>query len=307
MNRMTLLAATTMFAVSTIAPAQEPPPSSRDRARDAYRVFTWNDNRGRIGVIVSTEADASTDRLGARIEGVTPGGPAERAGMKAGDIITKFNTTALGGAKAEEADESGPGMKLLELARALEPGDSVRLEYRRGNDTKTATIVAADIGWRGLARMPGGVWAGPLVPDIEVAPKLRYAPEADDAMRRIEVELAGLASPWGGVELVTLDRDLGEYFGVSDGLLVVKVRSDSAMPLKSGDVILAIDGRKPTSPSHALRILRSYEAGERVSLEIQRKQRKETVTWTVPERERVRVRTPRAAPRAPRPERSEEG
>jgi len=304
MNRMTLLVATTMLAVSTIAPAQEPPPSSRDRAREAYRVFTWNDNRGRIGVIVSTEADPSTDRLGARIEGVTPGGPAERAGMKAGDIIIKFNATALGGAKAEEADESGPGMKLLELARALEPGDTVRLEYRRGNDTKTATIVAADMGWRGLARMPGGVWA---VPDVEVAPKLRFTPEPDDAMRRIELTLGGLTSLWGGVELVTLDRDLGEYFGVSEGLLVVKVRSDSAMPLKSGDVILAIDGRKATSPSHALRILRSYEAGESVKLEIQRKQRKQTVTWTVPERERVRVRTPRAAPRAPRPERSEEG
>lgn len=306
MNRILLLAGMAMLAGSTVVPAQEPAPSRRDRAREAYRVFTWNDNRGRLGVIVSTEADASTDRLGARIEGVTPGGPADRAGMKAGDIITKFNGTALAGAKAEESDESGPGMKLLELARALEPGDTVRLEYRRGNDTKTVTVVAADLGWRGFARSPGGVWAAPALPEIEVGPELRYVPEADDARRRLEVAIAGLRSPWSGVEFVTLDRDLGEYFGVSEGLLVVKVRADSAMPLQSGDVILAIDGRKPTTPSHALRILRSYEAGESVRLEIQRKQRKQTVTWTVPERERVRVRAPRA-PRPPRPDRSEQG
>lgn len=303
MNRKWLLAGLALLMGAPLGAVAQEPQRERDREReDVFRVFSWNDNRGRIGVIVSVEADASTDRLGARIEGVTPGGPADRGGLKAGDIITKLNGTTLGGFRAEQSGESGPGRKLLELARALEPGDTVRIEYRRGNDSKTATIVAEDLGWSGLMRMRPGEPFGPMA-------ELRVAPQLEDAQRSIEVALSGIGSPWAGVEFVTLDPDLGEYFGVSEGLLVLKVRSDSGMPLKAGDVILAFDGRKPTSPSHALRILRSYEPGETVSLEIQRKQRRQTVSWVVPESSVTRSRVPRPprAPRAPRPERSEQG
>jgi S1-C subfamily serine protease len=292
MNGKWLIAGLSLLVAFPAALAAQEPPRERDRVR----VYTWNENRGRIGVIVNTEADGSTDRLGARIEAVTPGAPADRAGIKAGDIITKFNDTALGGARAENADESGPGMKLLELARALEPGDTVRIEFRRGNDTKSATLVAEDLGWGGVVR------GGPVF----ALPDIREIPEMEDARRSVELAFGPWGSPWSGVEFVTLGPELGEYFGVREGLLVVKVRADSAMPLKPGDVILSIDGRKPSSASHALRILRSYEASETVRLEIQRKQRRETVTWTVPERELRRRVTPRA-PRAPRPERSDQG
>ena len=302
MNRHGMIAALALLvAAPAVLMAQEAAPRARER--DRVRVFTWNDNRGRIGVVVSTEADAANDRLGARIEGVTPAGPAERAGIKAGDVITKFNGTALGGAPAEASDESGPGMKLLELARALEPGDTVRVEYRRGSETKTATLVAEDLGPAGFSmRMAPRVQVGPM-PDMRM-----FVPDMmDDIRGDIELTMPGMRFPWSGVEFVSVDRDLGEYFGVTEGLLVVKVRPDSGMPLKAGDVILGIDGRKPTSPSHALRILRSYEAGESVKLDVQRKQRRQAVTWTVPAREQLRMRTPRPA-RPPRPpqERSEE-
>ena len=300
MNRHGMVAALALLVVApAVLVAQEEAPRARER--DRYRVYTWNDNRGRIGVVVSTDANATTDRLGARIEGVTPAGPADRAGIKAGDVITKFNGTALGGAPADAGDESGPGMKLLELARALEPGDTVRVEYRRGSDAKTATLVAEDLGGPRFEMRTPGPMIAPM-PDMQL-----FIPEMEDARREFEMTVTGMHSPWSGIEFVSVDRELGEYFGVTEGLLVVKVRSDSGMPLKAGDVILGIDGRKPTSPSHALRILRSYETGETVKLDIQRKQRKQTVTWTVPEREQVRWRTPRPA-RPPRPpqERSEE-
>jgi hypothetical protein len=303
------MAGVAALLLAPVASAQEPTrPRQRDRDDEPARVFTWNDNRGRIGVVVDTRPDASTDRLGARIEAVTPGAPADRAGLKAGDIITKFNGTSLGGVRGEEEDQSGPGMKLLELARALEPGDTVRLEYRRGNDTKTATVVAQDLGWSGFARIPMPGLQGRIeIPDV------RVFTEPGELMGRGALEavtIAGLGSPWGNLEMVTLDPDLGEYFGVREGILVVKAKGDTTLPLKSGDVILAIDGRAPTSVSHALRILRSYEAGEQVKIDVQRKQRRQTITWTVPEsRMRTRVApTPRrqsSPAREPRPERSE--
>jgi hypothetical protein len=94
-----------------------------------------------------------------------------------------------------------------------------------------------------------------------------------------------MGSPWGDLELVNLNQDLGDYFGTKEGVLVVKAPSDSSLPLRGGDVILSVGGRKPTSPSHAMRILRSYEPGETVSIDIVRKQKRTTLTWKVEERE----------------------
>src|SRR3989449_8550888 len=55
--------------------------------------------------------------------------------LKVGDIITKFNGTSLAAVKAEDEDESGPGRKLVELARKLEPDEdrkSTRLNSSHG-------------------------------------------------------------------------------------------------------------------------------------------------------------------------------
>jgi len=218
---------------------------------------------------VKTQPDSQADKLGAKIEGVTPGGPAAKAGLKVGDIITKFNGTALAGLKAEDEDESGPGTNLVQLARKLEPGDTVQIEYRRGSDTKKATLVAEDLGWMPNVRVMPGM---PSMPDM---------PDMPD-MRHFEFSFG---MPWGDLELVSLNPDLGEYFGTKEGVLVVKAPADSSLPLKGGDVITSIGGRKPANPSHAMRILRSYEKGETVSIEILRKQKRLTVAWKVPSRE----------------------
>ena len=217
-------------------------------------------------VVVRPDASQESDNVGAKIEGITPGSPAEKAGLKVGDIITKFNSTALGGLKAEDDEESGPGQKLIALARKLEPGDTVRLEYRRGSDTKQATLVAEDLGGGFRMEMPG---PGPMV--MPVMPEMGFE--------------MSFGAPWGDLELVSLNPDLGEYFGSKEGVLVVKAPADSSLSLKGGDVILSIGGRKPSSPSHAMRILRSYDKGETVSIDIMRKQKRTTVSWKVPSRE----------------------
>jgi membrane-associated protease RseP (regulator of RpoE activity) len=258
---------------------QEPAPRPRAAPRPdrEARVFSYATNRGRIGVVVNTGADAGSDKYGARIEAVSPGGPAEKAGLKAGDIITKFNGTSLGGLIPVDQEDSGPGLKLVDLARDLDPGDTVKVEYRRGTDNKTATLVARDLG--------GYAWSGSPRTSIEVRPKIEMGDIAP---------LAGLAEgrgfsfcfgdAWCSLELVRLNADLGEYFGTKEGILVVKAPADSTLPLKSGDVILSIGGRQPGSPAHAMRILRSYETGETVSIDIMRHQRRTTVSWKVPDR-----------------------
>jgi len=280
MNRKWLL---TALAVASVLPAalaaqETPAPRARRSPRPESRAysFSFSDNRGRIGVLVNSGANAETDRYGAKIDAVTPGGPAEKAGIKAGDIITKFNGTSLAGVAAEDADDSGPGMRLIELAHQLEPGDTVRVEYRRGSDTKSATLVAEDLG--------GYAWTG-VMPRMAI-PSPRFDMEEFGPMALLgdgnRVDFC-FGDSWCELDLVTLNADLGAYFGTREGLLVVKAPADSALPLKSGDVILSIGGRKPTSPAHAMRILRSYDTGEAVSIEIMRHERRQTLSWTVPE------------------------
>ena len=92
-------------------------------------------------------------------------------------------------------------------------------------------------------------------------------------------------SPLGRLELAPLNPDLGQYFGTDDGVLVISAPKDSALGLKGGDVVLAVDGRKPTGPSHLLRILRSYESGETFKLDILRNRKRETVTSRIGEAE----------------------
>src|SRR2546426_9651869 len=96
--------------------AQGTPRPPRPPREPRARAFMLSDHRGRIGVVVRTDASPETDKVGAKIEGVTPGGPADKAGLKVGDVITKFNVTSLAAVKAEDEDESGPGRKLVELA-----------------------------------------------------------------------------------------------------------------------------------------------------------------------------------------------
>src|SRR5438045_47745 len=254
--------------------AQEPPATPRAPRAPRARTFSFSfsDNHGRLGVIVRPDASAESDKIGAKIEGVTPGSPAEKAGLKVGDIITKFAGTSLGGIKAADEDESGPGRKLVALARKLEPGDTVRIEYRRGSDTKQATLVAEDLDGGMRMDMPG-----PMVP----MPMPR--------MPGMDFEWS-LGEPWGDLELVSLNADLGEYFGTKEGILVVKAPADSTLSLKGGDVILSIGGRKPTSQSHAMRILRSYEPGESVAIDILRKQKRMSLAWKVPEAGEHRMR-----------------
>ena len=309
MNRNWIVAAVAALTLSSVAAAQEPAPRARTQTRPRVRTrvetgpfggYVFAGSRGRIGVVVKTNADATNDKIGARIEAVTPGGPADDAGLKAGDIITRFNGTALGGAASEDDEESGPGMKLIELARALDPGDTVQVEYRRGTANNKASIVAEELGMNGNIRlempgMPGMPEMGDM-PEMAL-PKMWGGPGTGPGAFAWTIG----DNAWEGIELVSLNPDLGEYFGTKEGVLVVRASEDSTLPLKGGDVILTIGGRKPTSPMHAMRILRSYDEGETVAIEVLRKQKRTPLSWKVPEVEnRFRMLTPGA--RRPREE-----
>jgi S1-C subfamily serine protease len=92
--------------------------------------------------------------------------------------------------------------------------------------------------------------------------------------------------PLADLELAPLNPDLGQYFGTSEGVLVINVPSESSLGLKGGDVILSVDGRKATGPNGLLRILRSYDEGDSFKLDIMRNKTRTTVTGKLEARNR---------------------
>ena len=273
-------------------------------------VYSFSGNHARIGVVVATSADADSDKIGARITAVTPGGPAAKAGIQAGDVITRFNGVNLANVRSEDSDESGPGNKLRELAQALDPGDTVQVEYRHGSESKKSTIVAEDVTYSYNGTL-GDRGFSLTMPKMEMPPFTFSTPTPMFGEGWGSGDGMGMSfcfgDAWCNLELVSLNSDLGDYFGTHDGVLVVKASEDSTLPLKSGDVILAIGDRKPSSPAQAMRILRSYDTGETVNIEIMRHQKRQTISWKVPNpqergrmlRSRDRVRNEEGAFRVP--------
>ena len=75
------------------------------------------------------------DPKGARITGVAPGLPAEAAGLKVGDVISKFEGKAVKGFGG-----------LFELVQQKKPGDKVAVEIIRDGKTLKKSIVLASRG-----------------------------------------------------------------------------------------------------------------------------------------------------------------
>jgi hypothetical protein len=266
------------------------PPGAAAAQDNDVMVYTTVGDRPRIGVVVEMNAGAANNKLGATVQSVTPGGPAAKAGLEAGDIITRFNGTSLAGAASDDAGQSGPGQKLVKLAQALSPGDSVKVDYRRGTTSKSTTIVAADLGgaaWsmRTDAGAPMTFDLQPMIRDRQMA-RLDMERSMEDMGRQFHFEFdrGGL-----GLDLAEMNAGLGEYFGTAKGVLVLDNPSDSTMPLKAGDVILGIDGREPAGVGQAERILASYDSGDVAKFEIMRMKKKVTLSWTVPASHRMKM------------------
>jgi S1-C subfamily serine protease len=211
-----------------------------------------------VGVPAVLGLNIEDTDLGVLVSGVTPNGPAATAGVAVGDTIVAIDDVELA-RSANGADRSSPSSRLLAQAGTVVPGDEVKLRILRDGNYRDVVMTASanrlrlpvsmrgDNGWSTASWMP-----------------FRYF------------------GAWSDIELVSLTPALGEYFGASEGLLVVRAGRAAELGFRDGDVIIDLAGREPQSPEHALRILASFEPGESLQAAIMRQRRREALAIRVP-------------------------
>ncbi len=224
-----------------------------------------NAERAMLGINIGSGHDGEGPVEGVTILGVSPGGPADRAGLRAGDTLVSIGDQSLTADSTRQANR-----QLVNYMDGVQPKDRVKLTYLRDGRSRKATLEAERMDPNLMPAFPFGESLQRLGEDFE------------DRVLRPMVRPWRYAGIFRGMELVELSPDLGRYFGTSTGILVIRAPQSDELGLRDGDVIRQIGGREPRDPAHAMRILRSYEPGEKLSLNIMRDQQAMTLSSDLP-------------------------
>ena len=296
--------------------------SQVERVREVERQVNLGD-RAVIGVILGKE----TDR-GVQIIGISPDGPAERAGLQQGDTLVSIRGVELAGG-------DGGREAVFEVMSEANDGEELAVVVERDGESWEYVVTAETReprGWQSVIRIPevevvediSGtepvIVERIVVPDIDEAAlaervaelSARVSAEVSDRMDGAELrivttdgeniqhfEFEGFSDLGGhamreaniwfglphahGLELATINEDLGEYFKTDRGVLIISAKEDNAYQLKSGDVILGIGSAAVNSPSDLMRALRDAQPGEEIELKIKRNRRDDNLKVVMPE------------------------
>ena len=202
-----------------------------------HQLSTWSVG----GAIIGVQLDPASDK-GARVTSVSPGGPAAEAGLRAGDLIVNVSGQEVRGKDAPQ--------RIMKIIHEAKPDTKLVVRVLRDDSARVFSVTPR--------QGPDDVFFSGRYPGVPAPP----APP-----------LFMVDGPLSNMELATLTPGLGKYFGTDKGVLVIRAPHDGQLKLEEGDVILSIDGREPTSGSHATRILGSYQPGEKITLRIVRERK----------------------------------
>ena len=237
----------------------------RDNPRAQYFAYMTDPHRAVLGVIISDDMENGEDR-GVRLLAVTPGSGADKAGLKAGDLVLAMNGTPLA-----RDGKAGPQTRMREVLKSLKAGDTVKVDYERDGKRATTSLVT-QAPEPELAMGPPPSMLEDMLHDPDF---MKFGPPM---MPMFYFRGAAIR----GLELAKLDADLGSYFKTSDGVLVVKAPKNGALSLKSGDVIQKIDGEAVAEPVTVLDMLRSRGDERTVKLDVVRQGKKLQLEGKVP-------------------------
>jgi hypothetical protein len=242
-----------------------------------------------LGIVMAPNAAAN----GVRVAAVTPDSPAMKAGIRSGDVLL-----AVDGRLIAASGDAGL-QRARELLKDLRQDQVVKLRYARQGKVDEAAVRADAIrrvmaynrdGLAPRARPDGDGHPGfrheefeqLLPPGIEMDIE-RIGPARDCGKGRTDCGLPTLyeAFRWQGLNLASIDAELGRYFGTERGVLVLS-RGEDLDGLRSGDVIRRIGGVAVESPRDVMRALREKEAGSQLRFEVLRERKLLPLAVTVP-------------------------
>jgi putative serine protease PepD len=85
-----------------------------------------------MGIAIDTRYNGVGALISSEANGITPNGPAEKAGLKAGDLIIEIN-----GKEIQSSDE------LIVAIRSQNVGDQVKIKFKRNAITREVTVTLA--------------------------------------------------------------------------------------------------------------------------------------------------------------------
>jgi C-terminal processing protease CtpA/Prc len=238
------------------------------------------------------------------VESVDPGSPAERVGLRSGDVLIEI------------ADQPLLGRDIV-FAEILRPGEQVNVKLRRGREVlvlkpRVAAVPTSlsrtpcslvDVGTAFLiAPVPGESFDVQVNVDTDVPEsrsvvtgRIRARPDTSAMSIRIPESPGGLVAPmarWytrgpnpvAGLQIFPIDRDLSKMVGTERGLFVLQALEGTpgrTSGLRGGDVILSANGTELRSPAMLRAVIDQAREKRSVNLVILRsgKQEKITLTW----------------------------
>jgi PDZ domain-containing secreted protein len=272
------------------------------RSREATEASVFGSLlRAQQGSVIGVSIDPQpreTDRWGAYVRGVTPNYPAERAGIRAGDIITKVDGQSIASGRTEREateEESLVWLRLSEIVRKLEPGKAVDLEYRRDDrNERTRITPIEDNRWFAstVAPTPGGSFTF-TAPDNGIAWRATPLPRGEFPLSgRGTIAVApslttsgsffGVGGIIANLELAPMNEKLGSYFGTPRGVLVISSPEEKNLGLQPGDVVTAVDGRNVDTPGELIRVLRTYDRDRQFTMQVVRQKQRQSITTSLP-------------------------
>jgi C-terminal processing protease CtpA/Prc len=199
-------------------------------------------------------------KKGVLVTQVVEGSPADKAGIKSGDIVLSFGRK-----------EVGSPAELKDVVADSRVGDTVGVKLVRDGESRTVKVTI-------------GEW--PEEESAEVVSPEAFHWFGDDGKGFLSL---GLGRGRLGVQVTDLNEGLAPYFGVEagGGVLVLDVIEGSAaekMGVKPGDVITKIDGEKTGSAEELVSAVGGLETGEKFDLDLVRAKKDMTLQGEAPDR-----------------------
>lgn len=241
-----------------------------------HRSFT----RGAALGVVLSESDA-----GVSIDAVTPGSGAEKAGLKAGDVLLSVRGKPI----AKGADVA----QVRAAIGVLKAGDSVPLQVNRAGKTLSLNATASE---QPRILMIGA--DGELAKLGELKALERMAELGQGGRHRINV-IRRNGEGENDLDLTSMNPDLASYFGTSSGVLTIKVKDYP--PLLAGDVILRVNNAEVNSPAAVFDAFRAVQ-GQTAEVAVIRQKSPRTLSVKIPQMPHAMFLPPAPpAPPAPPP------